>query len=115
MKSQDVDAYLEELPAVRREALATVRDLIHRVAPDVQEEIRYKMPAFLVGGDVLCQLASQKRYLSLYVDPAVLEKHLGALAHLDVGKSCIRFRKIADLPLDEVEAILREVLAKRPR
>jgi hypothetical protein len=38
--------------------------------------------------------------------------HSDELSHLNVGKSCIRFTKIEKLPLDTVELILKETVAK---
>ena len=109
----EVDRYLQRLPAARRDALTTVRALIHEVAPHVQETMRYNMPTY--DTDVpLCAFASQKNYISLYLDTDLVEKHREELAHLNVGKSCVRFKKLDDLPLETVRQILLETLA-RPR
>jgi len=42
----------------------------------------------------------------------LVEKHKDELSRLDVGKSCVRFRKLQQLPLATVEAILRETAQK---
>ena len=56
-------------------------------------------------------LASQKQYMSLYLtsvysDPAVAEwftqRYLATGKKLNMGKSCVRFRKLKDLPLELV-------------
>ena len=109
-KSQEVDAYLQGLEPGRRAALETLRSLVFDVVPEAVETMRYRMPTYERGGDVLCAFASQKHHLSLYVDPRLVEKHRGALGSLSLGKSCIRFRRIEDLPLDTVTAILQEAV-----
>ena len=108
-----VNAYLEGLSAERRAALAHLRSLVLEVVPDAVETMKYRMPTYEYAGDMLCAFASQKRYLSLYMDTTQVEKHREELGHLDVGKSCIRFKAIEQLPLDTVEAILRETVESR--
>ena len=59
-------------------------------------------------------LASQKQYMSLYLtsvyaDESVSEwfrqRYLATGKKLNMGKSCVRFRKLEDLPLDLVAEI----------
>jgi uncharacterized protein YdhG (YjbR/CyaY superfamily) len=111
MGTDRVRSYFDALPPERRAALEALRALVREVTPGAAETFRYRVPTYERGG-VICAFASQKRYLSLYLDPEVVEAHRQALATLDVGKSCIRFKRLADLPLDEVRAMLREVMAR---
>jgi uncharacterized protein YdhG (YjbR/CyaY superfamily) len=115
MSSQtpDVDAYLENLAAERRAALSDLRALIREVVPDAEESLKYRMPTYEYADGVLCAFASQKRYMSLYMDTELIEVHKKKLAGLDVGKSCIRFRKLEQLPLDTVRIVLLETVEKR--
>jgi uncharacterized protein YdhG (YjbR/CyaY superfamily) len=110
MKSdaRTVDEYLGELDPVRREALAKMRALVLETVSDAVETMQYKMPTFEYQGGMLCALASQKRYMSLYIEPQVVEWHRDELGGLSVGKSCIRFRNIEQLPLGVVRAMLEE-------
>lgn len=111
-----VDDYLAEVPEDRRQALATLRDLINQVAPDAHEQMKYGHPHWDLEGP-LFSLASQKRHMSLYVDDdplmATEGEALGTLAGVDVGKCCIRFRSLDRLPLDRVEALLAAAAAAR--
>ena len=74
-KSKDVAAYFEALTPERREALEAVRALILEAAPDVNETMKYRMPTYEYSDDMLCALASQKHYMSLYMDPPVVQRH----------------------------------------
>ena len=47
------------------------------------------------------------------MDVELVEQHSDALMHLDVGKSCIRFKNIKDLPLEIVQRILKETAQKQ--
>ena len=109
-KAATISEYLEELPPDRRSALNELRALIHRVAPKTVEAMQYGLPAF---GD-LCALASQKNYMSLYVcEGDIVKAHLAKLGKVSCGKGCIRFKRLADLNLREVESILGEILQLR--
>lgn len=124
-----VDAYLAALPPDRREALSAVRKVILQNLPEGYEEgIHYGMIGYCIplarypktyNGQPLsfAALASQKGYMSLYLtcvygDPAMREwfesAYRAAGKRLDMGKSCIRFKSLDDLPLDVVgQAIAR--------
>ena len=111
-----VDDYLAEVPDDRRQALATLRDLINQVAPDASERMKYGHPHWDLDGP-LFSLASQKRHMALYVedDPLMATEGaaLGESKGVDVGKCCIRFRSLDRLPLDRVEALLAAAAAGR--
>ena len=111
-ESKKVDEYMAGLEPKRRDALAQVRSLILETVPDAQETLKYRMPTYEYRGGVLVAFASQKQYMSLYMDTELVEKHRDELAGLDVGKSCIRFRKLEKLPLDTVRTILEETLQR---
>jgi uncharacterized protein YdhG (YjbR/CyaY superfamily) len=108
-----VDEYMEKLAPERRAALVEVRSLILEAVPDAVESMKYRMPTYEYEGGGLCAFASQKHYMSLYMDTELVEKHRQELAGLDIGKSCIRFRKLEKLPLDTVTVILRETVQRR--
>jgi uncharacterized protein YdhG (YjbR/CyaY superfamily) len=102
---QDVDAYIEKQSAERQIALRQIRTLILDTVPDSRETMRYRMPTYELD-QVVCAFASQKNYISLYMDVGLVKAHANELGHLDVGKSCIRFKKIEALPMDTVRQIL---------
>jgi len=101
----DRDAVEGEL----REILEAIRALIHEVAPQITESMRYGMLDY----PGLANLAAHKHYVSLYVAPAVLARHAEAFATLDHGKSCLRFKKRAQLDEGAVRSLLVDVLAER--
>lgn len=116
-----VDQYLAELPDDRREAIETVRDSILANLPDGYEEamnwgmITYQVPLAThpdtYNGQPLmyAALASQKNHMAVYLtavysDEATrddfLNKYRETGKRLDIGKSCVRFRRLDDLPVD---------------
>ncbi len=125
-----VEQYLAELPDDRRDAVETVRDLVVENLPDgYEEEMNWGMISFGVpletypdtyNGQPLmyAALASQKNHMSLYLttvwaDGAVNEdfrrEYEDSGSRLDMGKSCVRFRKIDDLPLDVIARTIAAV------
>jgi hypothetical protein len=115
-----VEDYLSELPDSRREAIETVRQVILQNLPQGYEEvmnwgmITYQVPLERYpqtynGKPLLyAALASQKQHMSVYLTGIYIheetrqefeEKYRATGKRFDVGKSCVRFKKLADLPL----------------
>jgi len=87
--------------------------MVFEVIPDAVETMKYRMPTYEYGDGVLCAFASQKYYMSLYMDTGILENHREKLTGLSIGKSCIRFRKMDQLPLDTTKRMLEETVQIR--
>ena len=125
--ARTVEAYLAELPAAKREVVATVRDTVRRALPDgYVEQMAFGMIGYVVpldrypatyNGQPLSYvaLAAQKRHYALYLtcayqDPAqeraLREAFASAGKRLDMGKSCLRFASIDDLPLGAIAAFV---------
>jgi hypothetical protein len=129
-KATTVDAYLAELPEERRAIVSAVRDLIVRNLPRGYKEmigygaINYGIPLAdypdTYNKQPLCYaaLAAQKNHYSLYLmnvysgdqEDALREGFRNAGKKLDMGKSCVRFKKLDDLPLD----VIAQVIASTP-
>ncbi len=100
-----VDDYLAEASPERAPYLHRVRDLARAVLHDHVEEMRYGMPCYSRGSGGFA-FASQKQYVSLYVGAAAHAKNAEALAGLDCGKGCIRYRNPAKIDFDLLERLL---------
>lgn len=115
-----VEAYLAELPPARREVVARMRELILENLPQGYEEtlawgmLSYGIPLAryprTYNGQPLgyVALAAQKDRYSLYLmgaymdparDKALREAFAAQGLKLDMGKSCLRFKSLAELPL----------------
>lgn len=109
-----VDAYIDAIPDDRTEAIVTLIGLIHNVAPGIEESLRYNMPTYTLNGELLYAVASQKHYMSLYIINAKLIKEfLPQLGEVNIGKNCIRFKKLEHLNLEAVEQLLKEAYTKK--
>ena len=124
MAEETPESYLASLPEDRREAIEAVRGAVQAGMPEGYEEnVRWKMLTWEIPLSTCPEtyndqplayvsLASQKNYMSLYLmgiysdegNRAWFETSLEERGiKLDVGKSCVRFKKLESLPLDLVE------------
>lgn len=104
-----VDAYLAEVPEDRRAALSRLRALCAKHLPGTRESIAYGMPAFHRGEDLVTAFASQKRHIAFYAGATATQRHAEALAGIDCGKGCIRYRGPAAVDFEVVESILADI------
>lgn len=66
----------------------------------------YGMPPYCLYRCQICALAAQKNYNSLYIFQwELVKKYAQELSHLNLGKSCIRFKRLDQIPLDTIKAI----------
>lgn len=113
-KAPTVAAYLKELPADRKATMQALRKLIKKIAPTSKESMEYGMPCYWVDGVAIVGMNAQKHYYSLYIcDTDVVARNRKLLGKLSCGKCCIRFRKLADLPMELAERIIREAIDQR--
>jgi uncharacterized protein YdhG (YjbR/CyaY superfamily) len=113
-QSKEIDQYIATLPDGRREAISELRTWIHETLPKATDAIEYGMPGAYQDA-LICSYKSQKHYMSLYMDVEIVAKHKAELdeAGLNCGKSCIRFRRVEQLPEETIKIMLRETAAKQ--
>jgi hypothetical protein len=127
--AKTVNQYLLELPKQRLEAIKAVRDVIrNNLSKGFKETMQYGMISYVIPIDIypntynrkqlaIVSLASQKNYMSLYLmniygnkkEEDWFKNEWGRSGKkLNMGKSCIRFKKVEDLPLNLIgEAVTR--------
>jgi uncharacterized protein YdhG (YjbR/CyaY superfamily) len=137
MAASTVAEYLAALPADRRAAISVVRETINENLPAGYEEgIQYGMISWYVplslypagyGGNPrvplpFIALASQKtgmvlHCIGLYMIPALAtwftSEYQKSGKKLDMGKGCVRFKKLEDLALDVVGRMVARVSAEQ--
>ena len=124
-----VEQYLSELPDDRLEAVETVRDVILANLPDGFEEamnwgmITYQVPLSRYPDTynekplMMAALASQKNHMAVYLTGVYADQesrqrfqaaYQATGKRLDMGQSCVRFRKLDDLPLELIGEAIAE-------
>ncbi len=132
-KATTIDAYLKELSEERKDPIEKLRKFILKnLSKGVEENISYGMIAYCVPHSIypngyhcdpkqplpFMMLASQKNFISLYhmglyANPVLMEWFTQEYAQrvkgkLDIGKSCIRFKKPEQIPFE----LIGELVAK---
>jgi hypothetical protein len=136
-KATSVKDYLAELPPDRRAAIQAVREVILKnLDRDFEEGMQYGMIGYYVPHSVyppgyhcdpmqplgFAHLASQKNHMALYLMCIYADanqrrrfetawKKTGK--RLDMGKSCLRFKKVEELALDVIGEAIGRVSAKK--
>lgn len=132
-----VKDYLEVIPEERKEAIHKLRDTILKNLPKGFEEsfgygmIGYVVPHSLYPAGYHCDpkqplpfmgFASQKNFISfyhmgMYADPVLLQWFQDEYAKsvpgkLDMGKSCVRFKKIEQIPFALIGKLVKKMSVK---
>ncbi|HMI06260.1 MAG TPA: DUF1801 domain-containing protein [Flavobacterium sp.] len=132
--AKTVGEYLEQLPDGRKEAFAKLRNALLQNLPEGFDEIMYYgMIGYVIPHTTyppgyhcdprlplgFINIASQKNFIALYhmgiyADPKLLDwfvseypKH--AKTKLDMGKSCIRFKKMDDIPFGLIAELAKKM------
>ncbi len=130
IEAATAEEYLEGLPGDRRAVVSAVREVILGSLPaGYSESVSWGMLTYAVplerfprtyNGQPLgyAALAAQKNHFALYLmgayaDPEharwIAEEFARAGKKLDMGKSCLRFRRVEDLPLDTIAASIARI------
>lgn len=123
-KAELPDDYIESLPDDRKQAVSAIREAILTNIPDgFREEMSYGMLGYVVPHSIypagyhctpklplpFMNVASQKNFISVYymgfANNEILEWFKAEYpkyckTKLDLGKSCIRLKKINDIPVN---------------
>lgn len=123
-KAKTVDEYLKNLSTDRRKDIQNVRKVILNNLPKGYKEgmqygmIGYYIPLKIYPNGYLndgktplpyISLASQKNHMAVYLNNIYMNKKINkwfideykkSRKRIDMGKSCVRFKKIEDLPIE---------------
>ena len=122
-KATTIQQYLNELPEDRKKQIEKVRKTTLNHLPKGYEEVLnwgmicYEVPLIICPDTynkkplLYAALASQKNHMAVYLSGVYanealknkfMEDYLASGKKPDMGKSCVRFRKIENLPLDVI-------------
>ena len=133
-KALTPEEYLFNLPEDRKEVIHKLRSIIKENLPQGFEEVMsYGMLGYVVPHSIypkgyhcdtklplpFINLASQKNFIALYhmgiyADTSLLEWFVTSYqkqysSKLDMGKSCIRFKKMNDIPFELIAELVAKV------
>ena len=133
-KAASPDAYLQEIPEERKAVFQKLRAVIKKNLPKgFREEMNYAMIGFVIPHSKypsgyhcdpkmplpFMNIASQKNFIAVYhmgvyANPELLKWFTAAHAKaspkkLDMGKSCIRYKKPEDIPLELIGELASKI------
>ncbi len=134
IQCQNVEEYLQNVPQERQISMHTLRrTLLENIPQGFEECISYDMIGYVVPHAIypkgyhcnpklplpFCHIASQKNFIALYhmgiyADPKlhdwfVKEYPKHSKYRLDMGKSCVRFKKPDQIPYALIAELIRRV------
>lgn len=134
LKANTVEEYLKAVPEERQSAFNKLRETIKSNIPDgFQECLNYGMIGYVVPHSIykagyhvnsdqplpFCNIASQKNFIALYHsgiyaspeihDWFVTEFEKVSKYKLDMGKSCVRFKKIEAIPYELIAQLMKKL------
>jgi hypothetical protein len=129
-KADSPEDYLKQLPEERQKVVSKLRETILRNLPKgFEEQMSYGMLGYVVPHSIypdgyhcdtklplpFINLASQKNFVALYHSGIYADKKLGdwfikeypkhCERKLDMGKSCVRFKYMDDIPYDLIATL----------
>lgn len=135
--ASSVQEYLEKVPEDRKEVFMKIYNTVRENVPKgFSEELNYGMIGWVVPHEVypngyhcdpklplpFMSLANQKNFIALYhmgiyANPDLLDWFVAEYAarckyKLDMGKSCVRFKRMNDVPYDLIEELVQKMSAK---
>jgi len=121
-EAKSVEEYLLRVPEDRKKDFDFIHDFIQKTVPELKpyfasNMIGYGSFQYLDSKKQkrdwpIISLANQKNYISMYVCALVgeqyaAEKYEKELGKVNVGRSCIRFKKIEDVNFDTLKIVLK--------
>ena len=115
--------YINSIEEPRRNEIKKLHSFIQKTVPNLKPHMKfgilgygtyhYKYSSGREGEWMVIGLANQKNYISLYACMSdgkryVAEKHKKDLPKANIGKSCIRFRRLEDVDLKVIKHLLQE-------
>lgn len=133
-KAENPEQYIEQLPEDRKEAISKLRNIILDNLPDgFEETMNYGMLGYVVPHSTypkgyhtdpklplpFLNIASQKNFIAVYHMAVYAKKDLlewftteypkHCKTKLDMGKSCIRLKKIDQIPYELIGELVSKI------
>lgn len=132
--AKTIEEYLSSLPKERKLPFLKLREtILNNIPKGFTEEVSYGMLGYLVPHSIypegyhcnpklplpFINIASQKNFIALYhmgiyakpdlLDWFVTEYPKHTKQKLDMGKSCIRFKKMDEIPFDLIAELVQKI------
>jgi uncharacterized protein YdhG (YjbR/CyaY superfamily) len=104
--SQEVDRYIAGFPQNARTAMEQIRATILKAAPNAEELISYKMPAYKFHG-MLVYFAGYKNHIGFYATPTGHSAFAKEFSKYKTGKGSVQFPLDEAMPLSLITKVVK--------
>jgi uncharacterized protein YdhG (YjbR/CyaY superfamily) len=112
---ETIDQYIASFPRDLQKILKQIRATIKSVAPEAEESIKYRMPTFVLNGN-LVHFAAHKNHIGFHPTPSGIEAFKEELSQYNGAKGSVQFPMDRPMPLSLIGKIVKyrvdEVRAK---
>ena len=102
-----VNSYIKLFPENVQGLLSQIRATIKKNAPEAEESISYKMPAYKTNGKPLVYFAGFKNHIGLYATPTGHTQFEKELSKYKQGKGSVQFPLDKPIPLTLIARIVK--------
>ncbi len=102
----EIDHYISTYPSEVQERLELIRSTIKTAAPDAEEVISYKMPAYKLKG-ILVYFAGYQNHIGFYPGANGIRHFQEEINQFKNAKGSVQFPHTSPLPLDLVTKIVK--------
>lgn len=100
-----IDDYIAGFPRDVQALLKQVRKAIRKAAPDAEEAIRYRIPTFVLNGN-LVHFAAFKNHIGFYPSPSGIKAFKSDLFAYKCAKGSVQFPIDQAMPLSLIERVV---------
>lgn len=104
--AETIDDYIKDFPKEVQKVLEQVRKTVRKAAPNAVEAIKYGIPTFVLGGN-LVHFGAFKTHIGFYAAPTAHEAFAKELSKYKQGKGSVQFPLDEPMPLDLITEITR--------
>ncbi|MBI1324847.1 DUF1801 domain-containing protein [bacterium] len=102
---ESIDAYIAAASEAVRERLESMRATIHAAAPEAAEAIKYRLPTFVLGKN-LVHFGAFRNHIGFYPTSSGIEHFAEELRDYVTSRGAVQFPHDRPLPLDLVSRIV---------
>ncbi len=101
-----VDDYLKNQPPAVRRRLKEIRTIVREAAPDANEKISYRMPAFFLHGFIV-YFAAFKKHIGFYPGASGIASFRDEIRGFKSAKGSVQFPHDRPLPVELIRKIVK--------
>lgn len=103
---KSIDEYILQFPQEVQELLKSIRMVIRESAPNAEEKISYRMPTFVLDGN-LVHFAAFNNHIGFYPTPSGIDTFKNELSEYKTSKGAVQFPIKKPIPYELISQIVK--------